>query len=326
MMMFQPNRKTLAYIEAVGVAAALAVVLGLVLHAWIVGQSDPPSMSVGSLDGRQVFPADDPWNSDVSTEPLDPNSDAIIASIGADEPLHTDFGRTFGIPYVIVSADQAKVAVTFANAAEADAGPYPIPPDALVEASGDRHVLVLDKSHWMLYELYAAFPQNGGWRADCGAIFDLSKISVQRHPGYCSADAAGLPIFPGLVRYDEVAQQRKIAHALRFTVKHTRRGYVYPAMCFASRDTNVNLPPMGMRVRLKNDFDVSQYPSSCRVILQGLKTYGMILADNGGDWYISGSPDPRWNDDELNMLRNVKGSNFEVVRMGEVVTKLVKVP
>ncbi|HMB96701.1 MAG TPA: hypothetical protein VKK61_11730 [Tepidisphaeraceae bacterium] len=338
MIIFHFNRRVLSYVEIVGVAAAGVVILSLFFHAWSIRQRERAATIAqeSALIGRQIFPADDPWNTDISAEPVDGNSNAVIASIGVDEPLHADFGSVyhsepFGIPYVIVSADQPKVPVTFLNAVESDAGLYPIPPDAPVEGGrnshGDRHLLIVDKSSWMLYELYAAYTNSdGGWQAGSGAIFDLSKNSVQRHPGFTSADAAGLPIFPGLARYDEVIEQGRITHALRFTVQRTRRGFIYPASRFASRNTDENLPPMGMRVRLKRDFDLSTFPPCCRVILQGLKTYGMILADNGGNWFISGAPDPRWNDRELEMLKNVKGSDFEVVRMGEIATKLVSFP
>jgi hypothetical protein len=216
--------------------------------------------------------------------------------------------------------------VTFDYADESDPGPYPLPTDAPIEGGtasrGDRHVLVLDRDHWKLYELYAAYPipLTRNWTAGSGAIFDLGSNGL-RPAGWTSADAAGLPIFPGLVRYDEVAGQGVLRHALRFTVQHTRRAYLAPARHFASSDTSPNLPPMGMRVRLKASFDISGFPPSARVILQALKTYGMMVADNGGDWFISGAPDARWNDAELNTLKQVTGSNFEVVLMGALVTR-----
>jgi hypothetical protein len=284
-----------------------------------------------SLAGRRPFPNDNPWNTPIDQEPVDPNSDALIASIGATTGLHPDFGANynggpFGIPYVVVAGSTPGVRVSFAYAAESDTGPYPIPPDAPIEggagSTGDRHVLVLDRDHWKLYELFAAYPVPGSydWTAGSGAIFDLSS-NVLRPAGWTSADAAGLPILPGLVRYDEVVEQGAILHALRFTVRHTQRGYVFPARHFASTDTSPARPPMGMRVRLKAAFDLSGFPPSARVILQALKTYGMIVADNGSDWFISGTPDPRWDDAELNTLKQVPGSSFEVVRMGTVVTR-----
>jgi hypothetical protein len=282
----------------------------------------------GSITGLQVFPSDNPWNQDVSQQPVDPNSDALIASIGLDTGLHPDFGTVWagapiGIPYVVVSGSQPKVPVTFDYADESDPGPYPIPPDAPIEggasSNGDRHILVIDKDNKKLYELFAAYPEGSGWRAGSGAVFDLTSNSL-RPAGWTSADAAGLPIFPGLVRYDETVEQGVINHAIRFTVSRTRRAYVSPARHFASSNTDPNLPPMGMRVRLKASFDVSAFPPPVRVILTAMKKHGMIVADNGANWYVSGAPDPRWNDQELASLRQVRGRDFEVVQMGTVVT------
>jgi len=266
----------------------------------------------------------------VDRAPVDPNSDALIASIGLTKGLHPDFGANylggpFGIPYVVVAGSTPSVTVTFSYAAESDPGPYPIPPDAPIEggsaSSGDRHVLVIDRDDWKLYELFSAFPvpSSSGWTAGSGAIFDLSSDAL-RPAGWTSADAAGLPIFPGLVRYDEVVERGEIRHALRFTVVHSRRAYVNPARHWASSDTSASRPPMGMRVRLKQSYDTSGFPPSARVILRALQTYGMIVADNGGDWFISGAPDARWNDGELNTLKTVPGSAFEVVAMGTIVT------
>jgi len=291
----------------------------------------PGSSATGagaSLAGKQVFPADNPWNADISSQPVDPNSDNLIAGIGLNTSLHADFGTVWngapnGIPYVVVSGTQPKVPVSFDYADESDPGPYPIPPDAPREGgangSGDRHVLVIDQDHWKLYELFAATPQGSGWHAASGAVFDLSSDTL-RPAGWTSADAAGLAIFPGLVRYDEAVVQGAIKHALRFTVVHSRRAYVSPARHFASSLTDPNLPPMGMRVRLKAGFDVTPFPPEVRVILTALKKYGMFVADNGSNWLISGAPDPRWNDSNLSTLRQVKGSDFEVVKMGPVVT------
>jgi hypothetical protein len=282
-----------------------------------------------SLEGRRPFPDDNPWNTPIDAAPVDPNSDALIATIGLNTGLHPDFGANdnggpFGIPYIVVDSTTPMVNVTFQYAAESDPGPYPIPADAPIEggpsSAGDRHVLVIDRDHWKLYELYAAYPvpRSADWTAGSGAIFDLGSDAL-RPAGWTSADAAGLPILPGLVRYDEVVDQGAIRHALRFTVSRTRRAYIYPARHYASSDTSPNLPPMGMRVRLKAGFDISSFPPTARVILQALKTYGMMVADNGSDWFISGAPDPRWNDAELNTLKQVKGGNFEVVNMGSVV-------
>ena len=262
---------------------------------------------------------------------MDPNSKALLASIGLDKPLHPDFGTTYkgapsGIPYVVVSGNQARVPVEFKWPDESDPGPYPIPLDAPIEGGpegrGDRHVLVIDRDNWMLYELFSARPVDGGarWQAGSGAIFDL-KANKTRPAGWTSADAAGLPIFPGLVRYDEVMQRKEIPHALRFTCVRTRRAYVPPATHFASKLTDPNLPPMGMRVRLRADYDISPFPPPVQVILRCIKKHGMILADNGGDFFISGSPDPRWNDEELRALKRVKGSDLEVIAMPAPVTR-----
>jgi hypothetical protein len=282
-----------------------------------------------SLLGRQVFPPDNPWNRPVDREPVDPNSDTLIASIGRDRGLHPDFGASynggpFGIPYVVVPGTTPKVPVTFEYADESDPGPYPVPPDAPIEggpqSKGDRHILVIDRDNWMLYELFSAYPQGNGYKAGSGAVFDL-KSNRERPAGWTSADAAGLPIFPGLVRYDEVVERKEIPHAVRFTVQKTRRAYVPPARHFASSRTDPALPPMGMRVRLKADYDVSRFPPSAQEILKALKRYGMILADNGSDWFISGAPDARWNDEELGTLKRVTGKDLEVVKMGEPVTR-----
>jgi hypothetical protein len=284
-----------------------------------------------SLHGKQVFPSDNPWNQDISTMPVDPNSANLIASIGLNTGLHADFGTVYngapnGIPYVVVAGTELLVPINFiAYGGESDPGPYPLPPNAPIEggpaSTGDRHVLVIDRDNWTLYELGYGFPINNGasWNANCGAIFDLNSNAL-RPAGWTSADAAGLPIFPGLARYDEVFELGVIAHALRFTVQNSRRAYVYPARHFASSLTDSNLPPMGMRVRLKASFDISGFPAAMQVILRALKKYGMIVADNGSNWYISGAPDPRWNDNDLHTLSAIKGSNFEVAQMGTIVT------
>jgi hypothetical protein len=292
-----------------------------------------PGLGLGaSLHGKLLFPQDNPWNQEISNSPLDPNSANLIKSIGADDRLHPDFGTVWngapnGIPYIIVAGTQPLASVSFRSyGGESDPGPYPVPRDAPIEGgpngTGDRHVLVIDRDHWKLYELFSAFPVKGGasWIAGSGAIFDLNSNTL-RPEGWTSADAAGLPIFPGLVRYDEVFEQREIKHALRFTVGRSRKAYVYPARHFASGDPDPDLPPMGMRVRLKLSFDISSYSAANQVILRALKKYGMFVADNGPGWFLSGAPDPRWSNDDLGMLKNIKGFNFEVVRMGPVVTK-----
>jgi len=284
----------------------------------------------GSFGGRLFFPADNAWNADISAMPLDPNSATLIASCGASSPLHPDFGTVYagapnGIPYVIVHGSQPLVPVSFTYASESEPGPYPVPPDAPIEggpsSTGDRHVLVVDSDHWKLYEMYDAFPVSGGasWTGGSGAVFDLSSDSL-RPAGWTSADAAGLPILPGLVRYDEVVLHGAINHALRFTCPTTRHGYVAPARHYASSDTSSSLPPMGMRVRLKASVDISTFPPHVQVILRALQTYGMFVADNGSAFFVSGAPDPRWDDTELHNMTQLHGSDFEVVQMGTVTT------
>jgi hypothetical protein len=283
------------------------------------------------MAGWIPFPADDPWNTRVDAAPVDPNSDALIASIGGDTTLHADFGADwnggpFGIPYVVVAGTQARVPMGFDYADESDPGPYPIPPDAPIEggaaAGGDRHVLVVDRDAWTLWETWSTFPTPrptvDGWTAGSGAVFDLATHPA-RPAGWTSADAAGLPIFPGLVRYDEVVTRGEIRHALRFTVARSRRAYVAPATHWASGDRSASLPPMGMRVRLKSTFDTSSFPAQARVVLEAMKRYGMFVADNGSAWYVSGAPDARWDDAQLNALKTVPGRMFEVVHLGTVV-------
>lgn len=280
-----------------------------------------------SLGGKRPFPDDNPWNQPVDDLPVDPLSDVIINRIGRTKHVHPDFGAAFwnnapnGIPYVVVDKLQALAPVIYTlYGEESDPGPFPIPYNAPIEGDpspdGDRHVIVVDRDNWKLYELFRAFPVAEGrlWRAECGAVFDMNTNDL-RPEGWTSADAAGLPIFPGLVRYEEVVEQKEIRHALRFTVNNTRRAYVPPARHWASRSKDVGLPPMGMRVRLKSNFDQSGFPPEAQVVLTALKKYGMFLADNGGDWFLSGAPDPRWNDEALRTLRKVHGDDFEVVLM-----------
>jgi hypothetical protein len=285
-----------------------------------------------SLHGARLFPPDNPWNQDISNAPVDPNSARLIASIDADARLHPDFGTVWngapnGIPYIVVAGSQPRVPINFTSyGSESDPGPYPIPRNAPIEggpnSDGDRHVLIIDRDNWKLYEIFSAHPTSSGasWAAASGAVFDL-KSNATRPAGWTSADAAGLPIFPGLVRYDEVFEQREIRHALRFTVRKSRRAYVYPARHYASSDDDPNLPPMGMRVRLKASFDISTFSPANQVILRALKKYGMFVADNGPSWFLSGAPDPRWSNDDLGMLKTIKGFNFEVMKMEGVVTK-----
>ena len=255
--------------------------------------------------------------------PVHPLSAICIATIGPDDHLPPDFGsglwegEPIGIPYVVVPGSQPGVQMTFEYDEESDHALYPIPENPPIEggphSTGDRHILILDRDGCRLYELYAAYPQGDGtWHAGSGAIYDLGSNAL-RPAGWTSADAAGLPILPGLVRYDEV-QAGAIEHALRFTVSRTRRTYVWPARHYASYSDDARLPPMGLCVRLKAEFDISAYPPEIRVMLLALKRYGMLLADNGGDWFISGVPDERWDNDMLvGAFHSIKGSDLEVV-------------
>jgi hypothetical protein len=276
------------------------------------GAAAPPR-----IGGCPVFPADNPWNRRIDGLPAAKDSAAIISSIGADTGLHADFGSglwagsPIGIPYTVVTSKQPKARVSFDYADESDKGPYPIPGTIRIEGGSDRHALIVDRSSCRLYELYALSRTSRGWHAGSGAIWSLRSNRL-RPAGWTSADAAGLPILPGLARYDEVAAGH-IDHALRFTVDRTRRAYVYPARHYASSLTNPALPPMGLRLRLKASFDTSGFPRQARAVLETLKRYGMVVADNGSSWYITGAPDRRWSNDDLHTLGRVKGSNFEVV-------------
>lgn len=290
---------------------------------------DPAGAGVGQapmLAGCRVFPDDHYWNVPVDDLPVHPRSAQYVEAIGADAPVHPDFGSglwegaPIGIPFTVVDAGQARVDVAFLWDDESDPGPYPIPPDAPVEGAppggvapdGDRHVLVLDASDCRLYELFAAVRQpDGSWEAGSGAVFDLGGYDL-RPDGWTSADAAGLPILPGLVRYDEVAAG-EVRHALRFTAPRTRAAHVWPARHDASDLTGEGYPPMGQRFRLRADFDASGFSSEARVIVAALKRYGIVLADNGSAWFLSGAPDERWDDDALRDLRGIRGADFEAV-------------
>ncbi len=268
-----------------------------------------------------VFPAGNPLNQDISHAPVDSNSAKYIASIGAGIHLHADFGTppSYGIPYAVVGPRQRKVPVHFGYTEESDPGPYPIPPNAPVEGAGeegDRHVLVLQEGPCKLYELYAASRDGSGWKAGSGAVFNL-RSNALRPEGWTSADAAGLPIFPLLARYQEV-KAGQIDHALRVTVAQTQRGYIHPATHLASSSSDPDLPPMGLRLRLKASFPLSSYRGQALVILRALKRYGLIVADNGSSWYITGAPSPHWNNEDLDQLKTVPGSAFEAVETGPI--------
>ena len=297
-------------------------------------QSACSAMSTGqgaSLNGFRPFGSDNLWNQDISGSPVDSNSDAIINFIGSGVGMHADFGSgqyqgsTIGIPYSVVGGTQAPVSITFtAYGSESDPGPMPVPGNAQVEGdpnpgNGDRHVLVLDNSNCFLYELYAAVPNgNGSWNAGSAAVWDLLG-NEQRPWTWTSADAAGLPIFPGLVRYDEVAAGQ-VQHAIRFTLPDSRAAAVLPATHWAGTSTSANAPPMGMRLRLKAGYNISGFSANLQVILSAMKTYGLIMADNGSAMYISGAPDSRWDNDDLHNLGQVPASAFEVIQMNPVYT------
>jgi hypothetical protein len=297
--------------------AAVAIVIANLFVGVTLAQAAP------SLAGCPVLPVNNVWNTPVDHLPVDSNSSAYIATIGPDTGVHPDFGSAFweggpiGIPYNLVPGDQPRVSVSFEYADESDPGPYPIPPNAVIEggssSTGDRHVLVVDQQNCLLYETFSSYPQlDGSWKTGSGAVFDLRSNSL-RPSGWTSADAAGLLILPGLVRYDEVAAG-EIRHALRFTAPRTQKKFVWPARHYASSLTGANYPPMGKRFRLRANFDVATFSPEIQIILRALKKYGMILADNGSAWYISGTPDPHWNDDVIvSELRRVKGSDFEAV-------------
>jgi hypothetical protein len=264
-----------------------------------------------------IFPRTNAWNERVDRLPLAASSQAILATIGLNTGLHPDFGSglynggKIGIPFDVVTRETPRARVGFLYADESDRIRYPITRGVHVEAGSDRHALLIDRDACRLYELYALQRTAGGWHAGSGAVWSLRSNKL-RPAGWTSADAAGLPIFPGLARYDEV-RRGVIDHALRFTVQRTRRAYVWPARHYASSLTDPNLPPMGLRVRLKAGFDTRGFPRQARIVLEALKRYGMMVADNGSNWFVSGAPSPGWNNDDLHTLGRVKGSDFEVV-------------
>ena len=286
--------------------AALAAILG-------GGGAQNPRLA-----GCPVFPADNPWNRRVDRLPVAADSHTIVRSIGLDGHLHADFGsglwegHRIGIPITVVRGPQPKLRVHFEYADESDPGPYPIPENVKIEGGSDRHAILVDRDSCRLYELYALERRSDGtWQAGSGAIWSLRSNRL-RPAGWTSADAAGLPILPGLARYDDVTRGR-IAHALRFTVERSRRAYLYPARHYASSETDPTLPPMGLRLRLKASFRTAGFPRQAHAVLDALKRYGMIVADNGSSWFITGAPDIRWSNDDLHTLGAVPGSAFEVV-------------
>jgi len=296
---------------------ALATALAGTAFALASGSASP------ALGGCPVFPASNVWNQRVDTLPVESDSAQLIASIGLDNGVHADFGSglyagsSIGIPYVVVHGKTTpKSRVKFDYSDESDKGPYPIPTNVPIEGyphsgDGDRHALILDRDTCKLYELYALRRSGSGWAAGSGAIWNL-RSNALRPAGWTSADAAGLPILPGLARWNDVAAGQ-IDHALRFTASRTRNTYIYPARHEASSSTDPSLPPMGLRVRLKASVDISKLPPQARIVAQAMKTYGLILADNGSPWYVSGAPNAHWSNDQLHALGALHGSDFEVV-------------
>jgi hypothetical protein len=310
-----------AKVGALAAAVALAVVAALPGTAPVVAagaHATTVAKSVPTLAGCPLFPANSAWRKDISHARVNPHSKAWVRSVGLSGHLHADFGSnpSYGIPYSVVPTSQPKVEVTFtAYGDESDRGPYPIPPKARIEAGSDRHVLVASRN-CHVYELYGARRSGNSWRAASGAVFDLRSNKL-RPAGWTSADAAGLPILPGLVRPDEI-RAGHIDHALRFTVARTQRGYIHPATHQAGSTNSMSAPPMGARFRLKASFSLKGYHGAALIILRCLKKYGMFVADNGSNWFISGATYRGWNDDDLNQLKRVPGSAFQVVATGRI--------
>lgn len=316
------NVASALFYQVTGAVLFCFLLLTCALIGWSGMAVHVQAQGAASVGGCPLYPADNIWNRDISTLPVHPNSANFISSIGLTGHVHPDFGsglfngEPIGIPFVVVPGNQPAVPVSFSESDESDPGPYPIPANAPIEggtqSTGDRHVIVVDSATCKLYEMFNSFPQtNGSWKAGSGAVWDLNSNAL-RPRRWTSADAAGLPILAGLVRYDEVASG-VINHALRFTVNQTRRAFLWPARHSASSSTDPNLPPMGLRLRLKASVNIAAYPPQSRVILTALQHYGMIVADNGSSWFISGAPDSRWNNDDLAQLKNIQGSDFEVV-------------
>lgn len=285
------------------------------------------SASLPKIGKCAVFPSDNAWNTDISNYPVHSNSANFIATIGLNGHLHPDFGTEWndtpiGIPYRVVNG-ATKLPINFTSyGSESDPGPYPVPTDTEIEggssSDGDRHVLVVDEADCKLYEMYRAFPSGNGWNAGSGAVWDLTT-NATRPTYWTSADAAGLPILPGLVRYDEVVEKGEINHAVRFTVSRTQKGFIAPATHYASNSTDANRAPMGLRLRMKASFDCTGLSNEAQVLCRALKKYGMIVADNGADWFITGAHDDRWNDESLGDIKTIPGSAFEVVDTGAIV-------
>ncbi len=327
-MVIRKGRPVLGPIVAcLGVAFVVCAVLWRInplraSHVQVASAQDRSTYEVhtggSKISGCPAFPADNVWNTPVDRLPKDKQSETYLDSIGPSHKFHPDFGADMrnGIPFMEIPPGTAPVKLEFEYRDDSDLGMYPVPPDAPVEGgpqgTGDRHILLVDAQRCLLYELFAAVPKNdGSWKAGSGIRMDLTGNAL-REAGKTSADAAGLPILPGLVRYDEVAAG-EIRHALRFTVPQTQAAYVWPARHFASKVKSANVPPLGERFRLRSDFDISRFSKPNQVILTGLKRYGMFLADNGSSMYLSGVPDKRWDDDDLHHLSSLRADDFEAV-------------
>jgi hypothetical protein len=272
-----------------------------------------PAGAAPQIGGCPMFPDDSIWNTPIDAMARDPRSDAYIASIGADRAFHPDFGSdpTYGIPFDVVPQSQPGVSVAFDYADESDQVGYPIPASPRIEAGSDHHILLVQQGTCKLFELWDSRKVDGAWEAGSGAVFDLNSHAL-RPDTWTSADAAGLPILPGLVRRDEV-EAGEIKHALRFTAVRTRKAHIWPARHDASSVTDLNVPPMGQRFRLKASVDVARFPAYVRPILVAMKRYGLILADNGSNWYVSGANDTGWDDEALDSLKGLRGSDFEAI-------------
>jgi hypothetical protein len=306
-------------IAAVVEAAPLTTIIGGATATKPAKRVHPPGPHLG---GCPVFPADNAWNTKIDSLPLNSRSADIISkiqTIGTSRNIHPDVGSTFGIPFVVVPVSQPLVPITYTDFGdESDPGPFPIPLDAPVEAGSDAHVLVLQEGTCQLFELFGAQQFGAGWSAASGAKFDLTTGAL-RTIGFTSADAAGLPILPGLVRHEEVAAGI-INHAIRVTFNQTQAGFVLPATHFASNNSDPTLPAMGMRLRLSASYNVAALTGQAKVIAVAMQQYGLIVADNGSNWFFQGAPDPGWNDTDLDQLKNIPGTAFEVVDTGPVQT------
>jgi hypothetical protein len=320
-----PNHRRTARASFAALAAAIVSALVAIVGAADARTPDRARRAAAPAEfGCPILPPKDPLNQEIANAPVNPNSANYVASIGLTAHLHPDFGTnpSYGIPYTVVGPDQPKVPIKFtAYGSESNPGPYPVPPHAPIEGGGknghgDKHVLVVQEGSCTLYEMFDAHRRGRGWAAASGAVFNLRSDAL-RPEGWTSADAAGLPIFPLLARYPEVATGQ-IDHALRVTVPESQMGYIHPATHFASTSSDPDLPPMGLRLRLKASYSLAGFSGQSLVILKALKRYGLIVADNGSPWFITGAPNPGWNDENLEEIKRVPGSEFEAVESGPI--------